>query len=156
MVVTVRADEVSLSREEQARIVRRLRLALETFQPRAVRATLRIRRDAEAGAHETSLVQVSVPLGPAGVVRVEARGAGVRSCTETAIRRIVDAVSRRLSLERQQLLEFLFLARGAAPGWPPVFRRAVRRRPRAIGASTMREASRGGAASRRSATPVAA
>jgi hypothetical protein len=155
MVVTVRADEVSLSREESARIARDLRRSLEPFQPRVVRATLWIRRGAEVRANGTSLVQISVPLGPSGVVRVEARGVGIAWCTETAIRRIADAVARRLTLERQQLLEFLFLMNGGVGGWPAASRPIVHERRRG-GTSQKRRASRHGAASRRSATRVAA
>ena len=155
MVVTLRADEVSLSREESARIARDLRRSLEPFQPRVVRATLRIRRGAEVRANGTSFVQISVPLGPSGVVRVEARGVGIGWCTATAIRRIADAVARRLTLERQQLLEFLFLMSGSVGGRPAASRPIVddHRRGRT---SQKRQAGRHGAASHRSATRVAA
>lgn len=155
MVVAVRADEVSPSRKESARIARDLRCSLEPFQPRVVRATLRIRRGAEGRADGFSLVQISVPLGPSGVVRAEARGVGIRWCTETAIRRIADAVERRLMLERKQLLEFLFLVNGGAGRRPAASRPDVQDRRRGT-TSRKRRASRYGAASRRSQTRVAA
>lgn len=155
MIVTVRAGEVSLSREESARIARDLRRSLEPFQPRVVRASLKIRSGAEGSANGTALVQISVPLGPSGVVRVEARGVGIRWCTETAIRRIARAVARRLTLERQQLLEFLFLVNGCVGRWPAASRPNVQGRRRGT-TSRKRQASRHGAASRRSATLVAA
>lgn len=155
MVVTVRADEVSVSREEGARIARDLRRALEPFRPRVVRAILRIRGGAEVRAKGSLLVQIAVPLGPAGVVRVEARGVGIVRGTETAIRRIADAVARRLTLERQQLLEFLALVNDGVGGRPVAPRSNVpeRRRGRT---SRKRRANRHEAASRRSATQVAA
>lgn len=109
MLVTVQA-EPPVSRDERARMVRAVRLALEPFRPRVARATLRVRG---AGAEGKALVQAYVPLGPAGVVRVEARGRGLRACTQAAIRRIAEAVARRLTAERQALLEYLFLASGA-------------------------------------------
>lgn len=155
MVVTVRSDEGSLSREENARIAHDLRCAIEAFQPRVVRATLRIRRGAESPSGGTSLVQVSVSLGPAGVVRVEARGSGIPSCTGEAIRRVADAVAHRLTLERQRLLEYLFLVNGAAGTWPAASRPIVDD-PRRLRTPRKRQATRRGIASRRGVTRVAA
>lgn len=155
MVVTVGSDEVSLSSEARARIAHDLRCALDAFQPRVVRATLQIRRVAEYQAGGSSLVQVSVSLGPAGVVRVKARGAGIRWCMATAIRRASDGVARRLTLERRRLLEYLYLVSGAAGGWPPAPRSVVGV-PRRSRDPRSRQATRGATASRRGTTPVAA
>jgi hypothetical protein len=131
VAITVRVEEeVSLPREERARLAHGLRLALEAFHPRVARAALRIRRRG-AGAEAKWRVEASVPLGPGGLVRVEARDVALRSSADAAIRRAADAVARRLSLERRELLEFLFLACDGAAGWPAASPGVVHRRARA-------------------------
>lgn len=122
MIVTIRVDEAALAPEERAALVRALRTALEPFQPRAARATIAILRARGTAPDVRWRVQVAVPLGPAGLVRVAVRGGAVLPCAAEAIARAAASVSRRLGAERRQLLEFLFLA-----SVPPRGRRAPRR-----------------------------
>jgi hypothetical protein len=148
-------EEVSLPREERAGLARGLRLALEPFRPRVARAALRIRRGG-AGVDGKWRVEVSVPLGPGGLVRVEARDVRLRSTADAAIRRAADAVARRLSLERRELLEFLFLACDGASGWPAAAG-MVHRRARAPSApATTRRAAGPDRRATRGAPPRAA
>lgn len=121
MRATVRT-EGPLSRADLSHVEERARLALEPFRPRVGRATLRVRAGVEA------LVELSVPLGTAGTVRIRGRGASVRSCAEEVIARAVDAITLRLRAERQELLEFLLLASDRDPGWAAP-RRGDRRGP---------------------------
>lgn len=127
MIVTVRASETVVSAEDRARLAHALREALEPFRPRVVRATLGV-RGARRSADARWRVDVAVPLGSAGAVRVAIRGDAVLPCAAAAIVRAADAVSRRLAKEREQLLEFLFLASEGA-GWP-ASRRGPERGPR--------------------------
>jgi hypothetical protein len=118
VVITIQADRVAVSNAERERLARHLRCALSRFRPRVRRATLRIGRRRRTAAYLQSFVRVAVPLGPAGVVRVEVRGVDVGSCAAAAIRRVADKVARQLLSERQELLEFLLLASGGLRGWP--------------------------------------
>lgn len=122
MVVSVQAEVLQLSMDMRARIARECRVALEPFRARVVRAMLRVRRGGEGDAGGNVRVQIAVSLGPAGVVRAEARGPGIRSCAQRAIRRITAAVGERLRTEQQELLELLFLVSGAARGSPAASR----------------------------------
>lgn len=124
MRATVRT-EAPVSPAELSHLEARLRLALEPFGPRVSRATLRIRRGGEDAA-----VELSVPFGAAGSVRVRGRGGGARSCAERVIARAAEAVAGRLSSERRELLEFVRLA-GGGRGWAAPPRRERRRGPRA-------------------------
>lgn len=155
MVVTIQADS-RVSGPERERAALALRLALAPFRARVARASLRVGRGRGVGAGEASHVQVSVTLRPTGLLRVEARGAGEKSCTEVAIQRAAAAVARRLSLEQQELLEFLRLATCEARGRPVDPPAAQRRRAIAMGAPGNREAGGPGGASRRRSALLAA
>lgn len=123
MPATIRT-EGPVPQEDLSHVEERVRRALEPFRPRIARATLRVRRaPGEAGA----LVELSVPLGGGGTVRVRARGASVRSCSDAVIARAVEAISLRLRSERQELLELLLLASGRR-GWAGPRRRDRRGR----------------------------
>lgn len=128
MVVTIRTFALALSDAARTRIARALAAALAPYRPRAVRATLRL-EGARPPKHEALRAQISVPLGPAGVVRVDARAADVASAAREATRLAASAVARQLTAERGALLEFLLLA-SIAPAAPPPRRAASGHRVR--------------------------
>ena len=115
MEVTVRTPARSLSDEELSRVARALGLALAPYRPRVARAVLRL-RDGEQPGGANSRVQITVPLGPAGVVRVQAAGSDAMSASREGIQRAVAAVESRLAAERRELLEFLLVAGGGGRG----------------------------------------
>lgn len=125
MLITVHADDLTLSPEDRARLARALRRVLEPFQPRVARATLRVR----GGPGGRAAARVTVPLGPAGAVRAEVRGRGPVAVAEAVAVRAAEAVQRRLAAERAQLLAFLFLATGEPGAWPSPPPPRARRRP---------------------------
>lgn len=151
MVAIIVRTEEDVSLQERAHLARALRLALAPFQPRVARAVLRLRR---CGA--SWRVEARVPLGPSGVVRVAARDAALGPSADAAIRRVADAVRRRLSLEREELLEFLFLVNQAAGEWPPVSVSVAHRRTRDGRATKALRPTRHAAPASRCAARVAA
>jgi hypothetical protein len=117
VILTLRASEAALSRDEHERLERSMRSALEPFSPRVSRTTASVRREGRASGRWRAVVSVS--LGTAGHVRAVARAEVATACAGTAIRRAADAVARRLAREREGLLEFLSLANGAGrAAWP--------------------------------------
>lgn len=119
MEVTVRIPAKYLSDEERSLIVRALALALAPYRPRVARAALRL-RDGEPSGAGRARVEIAVPLGPSGVVRVEGTGSCATSAARAAIRRAAAAVEKRLAAERQELLEFLLVASVASVDPAPV------------------------------------